>query len=680
MAPATSIVRPLAAALLAVGLSRMPAAEGAAAFYVSTAGDDAWSGTRAEPGGGDGPFATLARARDAVRTLKSAASPAGPIVVQLRGGRYELKQPVVFTPDDSGSAAAPIVYMAYPGERPLLSGGTVVSGWKAGADGRWTATVPGVKEGWYPRQLVIDGERRYRTRLPKEGFFRVAGFAGADPKGRYDIPADKFEFKDGDLRSGWTNPADIDITVLHFWVDTHLPVKSIDEQAHVVSLACRSRRRLTDDYNATGARYYVDNVYEALSAPGEWYLDRASGALTYLPRPGEDPAKAQAVLPVAPRLIELAGRPEAGQLVEHLSFKGLAFSDTLWSLPPTDAGDVQAANTVPGALLLVGARDCAVEGCSLVNLGTYGVEVGRGSHDCRFAGNEFAHLAGGGLKISGGDAKSGEKLRTGGMTIVDNHLHHLGELYHSSVGVLVMHASGNTIAHNHIHHLFYTGISVGWVWGYGPSVSRDNLIEANDIHDIGQKLLSDMGGIYMLGRQPGTVVRGNRIHDVDSWGYGGWGIYTDEGSSGIVIEGNLVYRTKSGGFHQHYGQDNVLRNNIFVDAREQQLQRTRMEDHLSFTFERNIVCWSGGGKLLGSNWKDDRYAMDYNCYWHAGGEPRFAEWSFADWQKRGKDVHSLIVDPHFTDPAHDDYSLAPDSPALKLGFAPLDLRGVGPRR
>jgi parallel beta-helix repeat protein len=188
-----------------------------------------------------------------------------------------------------------------------------------------------------------------------------------------------------------------------------------------------------------------------------------------------------------------------------------------------------------------------------------------------------------------------------------------------------------------------------------------------------------MGGIYTMGQSQGTIIRYNLIHDILSHGYGGWGIYTDEGSTGILIENNVVYRTKTGGFHQHYGKENIIRNNVFAFAKVGQIQRTRMEPHLSFTFDHNIVYWTEGPTLHG-NWKDDKYKFDYNVYWDASGKPvEFAGKSFADWQKAGQDEHSVIADPLFVDLQKGDFALQPDSPALKAGFKPIDLTGVGIR-
>jgi parallel beta-helix repeat protein len=240
-------------------------------------------------------------------------------------------------------------------------------------------------------------------------------------------------------------------------------------------------------------------------------------------------------------------------------------------------------------------------------------------------------------------------------------------------------SSRNTISHNHIHDLYYTAISVGWTWGYKPNQSKGNIIEYYHLHHIGKDMLSDMGAIYTLGQQPGTVIRNNLIHDVEAFTYGGWGIYPDEGSSEILIENNIVYRTKSAGFHQHYGRENVVRNNIFAFGREFQLMRTRPEEHVSFIFEGNIVYFNQG-KLLGSNWTGSQYRMDRNLYWDARGGPvDFAGRSLKEWREHGQDRQSAVADPLFVNAAAYDFTLRPESPALKIGFRPIDMSRVGPR-
>ena len=259
-------------------------------------------------------------------------------------------------------------------------------------------------------------------------------------------------------------------------------------------------------------------------------------------------------------------------------------------------------------------------------------------------GNELAWIAAGGIKVNG--SVDPDPLRTGATVIADNRLHHLGRHFHSGVGVLIMNAFGNTVAHNEISDLYYTGVSVGWVWGYAPSVSRDNRIEFNYIHHVGHGLLSDLGGFYTLGVSPGTVVRNNVVHDVEGHDKG-WGLYTDEGSTGIVLENNLVYRTTHGSFHQHYGRDNIVRNNIFAFGRDAQIVRSSDEHHRSFTFEHNVVYYRTG-ELLNSVWSGgpNHFTLDHNLYWNtSGAPPQFPAGNFEAWQALGFDKHSRVVDP-----------------------------------
>jgi parallel beta-helix repeat protein len=681
--PLLAVAASVAGIALAAAITHAAApAASSTVLYVSPEGNDAWSGSLPAPNAAksDGPLATPVAARDAVRKFRAAGTLKGGAAIQLRGGTYYLAEPFVLTPEDSGTAAAPLVVEAYPGEKPVLSGGRRITGFAKDAAGRWTATIPEVKEGkWSFRQFFVGGERRPLTRLPKEGFFRVVSQPGVDwKKDKYNTPGDRFEFAPGDIKAAWAGK-DVEVVLLHFWVDTHMRIASVDEEKHVAVFDRKARRKFTDDYTQGGARYYVVNAPDALDTPGQWHLDRASGTLVYLPKPGEDPAKTEVIAPRLTQLVKFEGAPDTGKFIEHVTLRGLAISHTEWELPPTSAGDGQAAQDVPGAVLATGLRRAAIEGCRIENIGTYGIDLGDGCQEVRIVGNEIAHTGAGGIKVNGSTPTGPESRRTCRNVITDNHIHDGGEIWHSGLGILVRHSGENLVAHNHIHHLYYTGISVGWTWGYAETSSKGNIVEYNYIHDIGLGLLSDMGGIYTLGQSQGTILRYNLIHDILSHGYGGWGIYTDEGSTGILIENNVVYRTKTGGFHQHYGKENTVRNNVFAFAKVGQIQRTRMEPHLSFTFDHNIVYWTEGPTLHG-NWKDDKYKFDYNVYWNASGKPvDFAGKSFADWQKAGQDEHSVIADPLFADPEKGNFTLRPGSQALKAGFKPIDLTGVGIR-
>jgi hypothetical protein len=206
------------------------------------------------------------------------------------------------------------------------------------------------------------------------------------------------------------------------------------------------------------------------------------------------------------------------------------------------------------------------------------------------------------------------------------------------------------------------------------------VIEFNQLHDIGQGMLSDMGAVYTLGIQRGTFVRNNLIHDVSSFTYGGWGLYPDEGSTGIVFENNIVYRTKSAGFHQHYGRENIVRNNIFAFGKEHQVMRTREEDHISFIFTNNIVYFDSG-TLLGSSWKNEKFVMENNIYFDTRSTNiNFAGASLGQWRARGHDTNSSIADPLFVAPAKGDFGLKQGSPAHQRAFKPLDASTAGVRK
>jgi len=233
------------------------------------------------------------------------------------------------------------------------------------------------------------------------------------------------------------------------------------------------------------------------------------------------------------------------------------------------------------------------------------------------------------------------------------------------------------LLHNEIADFKYSGVSVGWVWGYKPSPSKRNRVEYNHIHHLGWGVLSDMGGVYTLGASEGTTISNNVIHHIYSLDYGGWGLYTDEGSEGIVMENNLVYNCKSAGFHQHYGKENIIRNNIFANNIKSQLQATRVETHRSFSFTNNIVYFSAG-TLSSSKWSSVNMYTDENCYWDAHIRTiSFGKINFKEWQKEGKDVHSVIADPAFTDAGNFDFSFKNRKMINKIKFKPFDYNKAG---
>ncbi|MCL5005965.1 MAG: right-handed parallel beta-helix repeat-containing protein [Acidobacteria bacterium] len=669
--------------------SALPQTAAKTVFYVATDGNDAWSGKLDKPNAGrtDGPFRTVQRAQKAIRDLKANGPLKEPVTVYIRRGQYDLAKPLEFTPEDSGTPQAPVTYAAYPGETPVLSGGKEITGWKRVTDRKlvaqaggelWMAHVPEVKEGkWYFRELFVNGHRRQRARTPNTGFFLVDGKISSGKQAT-------FKFHQGDIQPQWAAQGHVEVVALQAWAEFRMYIRGVDEATHTVTLS----RTPAPSNREDNARYCVENTMDALDAPGEWYLDRRRGILYYRPEPGEKMDHVRVIAPVLEQLVRFEGRGGTGW-VHDIRLCGLTLSYTDWSMGPNGYVDLQAAYDIPAAVEGMGTRSCDIEKCTFAHLGGYAVEFGggaakwwgirQGSKGDRVIGNDMYDLGAGGVKIGDPTDPNSDDQATDGNVISDNHIHDIGLVYPAAVGIWVGESSNNAISHNEIDDTYYTGISVGWTWGYKPTAAKANIIEFNNIYNIGRGMLSDMGCIYTLGVQPGTVERNNLCHDVSRYRYGGWGLYTDEGSSDIVIENNVVYRTEDGGFHQNYGANNIIRNNIFAYGKEAQIRRSRDESHLSFTFEHNIVYWNHGPLFQGV-WANNEYHFDHNLYFRTDGRPiRFGKWSFAEWQARGQDRHSLIADPLFVDPSQGDFALKPGSPAYGIGFKPIDLSKIGPQ-
>jgi hypothetical protein len=663
----------------------LSSAEPVAIYVAPTGSDDA-------PGTVEKPFRSPARARDAVRQLKkrNGGKLTAPVTVHLRGGTFALGEPFVLNQEDGGTAAFPVTYAAHGEEKPVLSGGRPVSGWvKRPVRGGevWEAKVPSPMPGGGPlRSLWVNGARRTRARHPDkgEGFLKVVEVPGATPQTEWTQGLTGFRFKEGDLPG--TLPAGAEVVLNSRWVESRLPVTKVDAAQRLVHFDRKSVFiTQVDD------RYWVEGAAEFLTEPGEWHYDRQASALHYRPMPNEVPEKVQAFVPAMAQVLLIQGDPASGKFLEHVHFRGVAFAHTEWGhdspgADNTKSGFSQAAIGVPSAIHAVGAKSCAFDRCTFSNLGTYALHLAGGCTNNKVTHCTFTDLGAGGVKIGETSLAKTDAQKTHHNEVSDCRITDGGNLFPSAIGVWIGQSSDNTIGHNEIADFYYTGISVGWTWGYDTSLAKGNVIEHNHVHHIGrpsdepEPVLSDMAGIYTLGVQPGTVIRHNRFHDIAGIKYGGWGIYFDEGTSNVVAENNVVYRTTHGGFHQHYGRDNVFRNNVIALGRDYQVQRTRAESHLSFTFERNIVYWQQGQPLAGG-WENCNVRFDRNVYWKEGGGAEFKppNLTVQQWREKGMDANSVVADPKFTAPDKDDFTLRPDSPAPGVGFVPFNQRDVGPR-
>ncbi|MBI1367042.1 MAG: hypothetical protein GC162_00160 [Planctomycetes bacterium] len=675
---------------LMVCLLLVRAASGAE-FFVATNGDDTQAGTA------DQPFATIARAQRAVREMKERDDP---IIVTIRGGTYFLDEPLTFEPADSGTEKSPVIYQA-AGERVVISGGIAVTSWTADERGWWHAAMP---EGVYFGELFVNDQRAPRPRMPAKGYYRIAQTLEPTEANR-KRGADRFGFSNEEIRGDWAALSDVEVISFHRWTASRMRIASVDADQHIVTFTGPTRSTADWCIYEKNHRYLVENVREALGQPGQWYFDRAKRDLIYIPREGQTPANTSVIAPRLEQLVVFKGDVKQRKWVEHIGLRGLIFAHSNWTLNDGGESFPQAAINMGEAIAATGARHVTISDGAIVHTGGYAIGFGAGCRENTVERCEMVDLGAGGVKIgnAGGahtwpiggydpndDESRVEKIRVSECTIA-----HGGRIDPAAIGVWIGFASHNTIEHNDIFDFYYSGLSVGWTWGYAePSRTHDNEVAFNDVHTLGQGVLNDMGGIYTLGVSPNTRIHHNIFRDIycEAGGYGGWGLYTDEGSTGVVMDHNLVYNTSSGSFHQHYGKDNVIANNILVNSRDWQLRRSRSEDHRSFTITHNIIYWTNGSTAVSGNWANDHYDIDANLYFNTVGPVRFdikgfaprdvtkstdGTLSFEEWQQRGHDTHSIVADPLFVDAAAGDFHLKPDSPATKIGFEPFDSAQAG---
>jgi len=667
--------------LCAAGVSRAVAAP--RAFYVAPTGADTNAGTQPRP------FATLEKARDAVRAVKrDGGLPSGGVTIWLRGGEYPRSTPLVLAPEDSGTADRPVVYAAYGDERPVVFGGRRITGLRAQGGGVWQTSIPAARDGqWAFRTLYVNGHRYTLARSPNRGYFHMVGGvpdADSSPTGREAGKSrTAFRAPPGAL-GAWPDLDAINLKVWNRWWTGLLTLRHVDPATGVVELAGPARKPLP---TGQATPFIVENHPGALDEPGEWQLDRRSGLLRVIPRPGDDLDKAEVFAPVVEQLVLLAGAPDRGQFVEHVEFRGLTFRASHWTLPPQGYDDTQAAVAAGAMIEATGARDCTWDRCEMTQTDAYAVWLRSGCRHSTLRQCHLHDLGAGGVKL--GEAQREDPPRAAGDNRVENcFIHNGGHVHGSGVGVWIGASSDNLVTHNEICDLWYTGVSVGWRWGTALNGTGNNRVTYNHIHHVMQRL-DDGGGIYCLGLQPLTVLGNNHIHDVghDGGHENTRGIYLDEGCAAILVERNVIHDTQGAVVRMQVGTScNVIVNNICAFGRRFMIDFEVARTNL---FLNNIVYWDAGPLFLRDNWPNYEKFLANNVYWRTDGQPiLFAGHTWAEWRKlrqtptgfykgAAMDAGSVIADPRFVDAARRDFRLRSDSPAFALGFQTIDMEAIG---
>jgi len=675
------------------------AAEDGVHVFVSTQGNDAWSGRTAEPNADktDGPVATLARARDLLRAAGPAARG-----VYVRAGAYALREPLALGREDSGAPDRVITWQAWPGETVRLTGGTVVTGFAPHSGEILKAdvsalNVPAGKE----RQLFFNGERQTPARWPNKDAGDMPGGRWALVAASVDAEKSKSFHYAGDRPGQWKSLKDVEISIWpnYNWWQTIAPVAAIDAADKKVTLAGDLAYTIEP-----GRRYFFQNILEELDAPGEWYLDTAAGTLYFWPPAAVEGA--EAVLPVADGIVRMEG-------AANIAWMGFTMEAV--------TGDVAVMKDCEG---------CMVARSVVRNAGGYGVVI-HGGKGCKVAGCDITGTGRGGIVLDGGNRKT---LTAGRHVADNNHIWRVAEIWQTYETGVNISGVGNRVANNLIHDLPHIGILL---------TGNDHVIESNEIHHVCMQG-SDNGAFYM-GRdwtQRGVKVQFNRIHDVYGFGFVGpaegqagkyvyasphqaWGVYLDDCSSGVTVLGNLFYRVPLCGVMIGGGRDNIVDNNVFVDCvpalhidarwdaycwdvMQQRLDAmnyrqppysARWPELLTMgddprrpannQFVRNVVAYthedyrgltttkpgSAGAvvydlspfdpesTVFSSNVISHPSLPKIFCQSYKKDDAATLEW--LQWRDKGFDKDSELADPHFMNAAADDYTMKEDSPAFK---------------
>lgn len=517
-----------------------------ATFYISPSGSDVNPGTISQP------FQTLTRARDAVRSVNKNMT--GDIIVYLRGGYYQLSSPLTLDAGDSGTNGHLIIWQSYPGETALVSGGKTVTGWQQEGD-KWKAFVGA---GTDSRQLYVNGVRANRAAKDIEGKLGGGGILT----------------KDQTLQT-FQNQADMEVVdKLDGWQEFRCPVQSIAGSVIFVKEPCfTAATQATPGLHMNGVSS-VENAYELLTKPGQWYLNKHTGWLYYMPKSGEDMTKAVVILPTLETLV--AGNGTADTPIKNINLKSLVFSYATWLGPNTNDGfpHMQAefiggltgygmGKETPANITFSFGQNIGFEKNIFIHLGGVGLNFGTGTKNSAMIGNHFTDISAAAITL--GDVTNPEttdsRLLTQSDTIDNNYIHDVGVEYHGSVGIWTGYTQGATITHNEVFNLPYSGISVGWGWASYPStVAKNNTVSSNNIYNVMQEF-GDGGGLYSLGPQPGNTYNQNYIHDyqalvIADYGAKPSGLDLDDGSRYITATLNYIHNVPV--LHAIKGSDNTI--------------------------------------------------------------------------------------------------------------------------
>ena len=667
-------------------------------------GCDWYTGEKPTSDCGNGALKTIGRAIQKIDNLRKTGERC-PITVWLMPGEYYIDKTITIP-----KGCCNIEF------RPLNNDGKVTILGAKKLENLCEDELFGVKclsakltDGMIPEDLFANDKRAETTRYPDSGYLTPTE-TGSKTEQFYD--GTDWMIADRDL-SMFDGIYDATIVFRHYWVEERLKIESFDPKtfktvftkATTFSAYTQNSEEKSESTGRNGdvaqhelsdansrMDYIIEGLPQMLKKPNQWVYKKDLNKIYYIPESFETENALYA--PCVTKMFDV--------YADNIYFKDIVFKYTsshfeceTESKAPSVKDGKKTANFsqafvgADGVMNFYGSHNSVVERCKFKEYGLYGINIDNECSDIDISKCVFENSSGGGIKICH-NTENPELCVAHNINVSDCLIKNIGLVHTSAIGILITLAENCRIRHNEICYTGYSGISVGWEWGYKGERTKNILIEKNHIHHISQGQLSDVGGIYMLGVQRGTRVIGNVIHDVQDKTYGGIGIYADEGASLITFENNICYNVSENGFQLHFGYENIVRNNMFESGRLGVIWDWFNDMRTGMVLKHNILISKDDDYFFGGRGTDvvsSTMESDSNIFWNFDkqqpiiGRVFDKEKTLKDWQNEfDKDINSVVNDPMFVDYENKNFNLKEGSPAYKIGFIDIDTSNVGIRK
>jgi parallel beta-helix repeat protein len=564
--------------------------------------------------------------------------------------------------------------------RAIISGGVPITGWTQVSGNTYSAVVSSLT---FVNQLFINNQRIVRTRVPTNysNYLYYAASLNGSTQARYG-----FQYQPGQF--DYKSLVDAMVVVYHSWTTSHHYIDQLITENNTVLFSNPSNFPIGASVIQGQKRFHIENLCEALTPNSFCFVNKTK--TVYLMTDGSyDPTKTQIITPVYEFVVKIAGE-DVKKPVKNIIISNVAIQHSAWNINRTEQADKQAAAFLTSAAVYIAnATSIIISDVEVSHTGSYAVWIKEGTSSINVINSLVTDTGAGGIRI--GQIITPVPTPTSSVNIMFNEVSYGGNVFPGGVAIISHRATDVVIGDNLIHHHRYSGISIGWQWGYGTPFSNNVIVQGNYIYNIGRHILCDQGGIYVLGVQRGSVIANNVIKNVFSYAMYMWGIYLDEGTSDIVVSNNVVYNTGWASMFQHYGANNTIINNVFARASLIQAPQsgdpmpdgdTRIqltENHTSWTYTQNIVYDTFQGanhSVFKADHPNVRISFTNNVYYNPYGTLllfgyQLQQMPFSEWQKTGQDNGSVIADPLFAGDVNqcDFFTVQANSPAAALGFA-----------